>query len=48
MLFRSEVEIRGKAARVLSDNTVEAETEEGWMRFENIEHLEEYLDAMDA
>ena len=43
-----EVEIRGKAARVLSDNTVEAETEEGWMRFENIEHLEEYLDAMDA
>ncbi len=43
-----EVEIRGKAARVLSDNTVEAETAEGWMRFENIEHLEEYLDAMDA
>jgi len=43
-----EVEIRGKAARVLSDNTVEAETDEGWMRFENIEHLEEYLDAMQA
>lgn len=41
-----EVEIRGKPARVLSDNTVEAETDEGWMRFENIEHLEEYLDAM--
>jgi hypothetical protein len=30
----------------LSDNTVEAETDEGWMRFENVEHLEEYLDAM--
>jgi len=43
-----EVEVRGKTARILSDNTVEAETEEGWMRFENIEHLEEYLDAMDA
>jgi hypothetical protein len=31
---------------VLSDGTVEAETDEGWMRFENLEHLEEYLDAM--
>ena len=41
-----ELEVRGKAARVLSDGTVEAETEEGWMRFENTEHLEEYLDAM--
>ena len=38
--------IRGRPARVLSDGTVEAETEEGWMRFENLEHLEEYLDAM--
>jgi hypothetical protein len=37
--------IAGKPARVLSDGTVEAETDEGWMRFENIEHLEEYLDA---
>ena len=26
--------------------TVEAETDDGWMRFENLEHLEEYLDAM--
>ncbi len=43
-----EVEIRGKQARVLSDDTVEAETAEGWMRFENLEHLEEYLDAMEA
>ncbi|HFC05630.1 MAG TPA: hypothetical protein ENJ55_07975 [Rhizobiales bacterium] len=43
-----ELVIRGKPARVLSDNTVEAETAEGWMRFENIEHLEEYLDAMEA
>jgi hypothetical protein len=38
--------IRGRPARVLSDGTVEAETDEGWMRFENLEHLEEYLDAM--
>ena len=37
--------IRGRPARVLSDNTVEAETDEGWMRFENLEHLNEYLDA---
>ncbi len=43
-----ELIIRGKPARVLSDNTVEAETAEGWMRFENIEHLEEYLDAMEG
>ncbi len=41
-----ELEIRGKQALVLSDGTVEAETKEGWMRFENTEHLEEYLDAM--
>ena len=41
-----EREIRGKSARLLSDGTVEAETDEGWMRFENMEHLEEYLDAM--
>jgi hypothetical protein len=26
---------------------VEAETDEGWMRFENLEHLDEYLDAME-
>jgi hypothetical protein len=38
--------IRARPARILSDGTVEAETEEGWMRFENIEHLNEYLDAM--
>lgn len=38
--------IRGRPARVLSDGTVEAETDEGWMRFENLEHLDEYLDAM--
>ena len=38
--------IRGRPARILSDGTVEAETEEGWMRFENLEHLDEYLDAM--
>lgn len=38
--------IRGRPARVLSDGTVEAETDEGWMRFENLEHLEEYLEAM--
>lgn len=39
--------IRGHAARLLSDGTVEAETGEGWMRFENLEHLDEYLDAME-
>ncbi|CAN5442759.1 hypothetical protein BH10PSE7_BH10PSE7_07220 [soil metagenome] len=38
--------IRGRPSRILSDGTVEAETDEGWMRFENLEHLEEYLDAM--
>ena len=38
--------IRGRPARILSDGTVEAETDEGWMRFENLEHLDEYLDAM--
>lgn len=43
-----ETVVRGRAARVLSDGTVEAETDEGWMRFENMEHLEEYLDATAA
>lgn len=38
--------IRLRPARILSDGTVEAETDEGWMRFENLEHLDEYLDAM--
>lgn len=38
--------IRGRPARVLSDGTVEAETDEGWMRFENLEHLDEYLEAV--
>ncbi len=38
--------VRGKPARVLSDGTVEAETDEGWMRFENMEHLNEYLDSL--
>lgn len=39
--------IRMRPARILSDGTVEAETEEGWMRFENLEHLDEYLDAIE-
>ena len=39
--------IRRRPARILSDGTVEAETAEGWMRFENLEHLDEYLDAME-
>lgn len=38
--------IAGKQARVLSDGTVEAETDEGWMRFENVDHLQEYMDAV--
>lgn len=40
--------IRLRPARILSDGTVEAETEEGWMRFENLEHLDEYLDATET
>lgn len=40
-----EKTIRGRPARMLSDNTVEAETDEGWMRFEDMDHLNEYLDA---
>ncbi len=40
-----EKTIRGRPARILSDGTVEAETDEGWMRFENLEHLNEYLDG---
>ena len=39
--------IRMRPARILSDGTVEAETGDGWMRFENLEHLDEYLDAME-
>ena len=39
--------VRGRPARVLSDDTVEAETDEGWMRFENMEHLNEYLDSVE-
>jgi hypothetical protein len=39
--------IRGRPARILSDDTVEAETDEGWMRFENLEHLNEYLDSVE-
>jgi hypothetical protein len=38
--------VHGRPARMLSDGTVEAETDEGWMRFENLEHLEEYMAAM--
>jgi hypothetical protein len=40
--------IRGRPSRILSDDTVEAETDEGWMRFENLEHLNEYLDSMEV
>ncbi len=40
-----EKNIRGRPSRILSDGTVEAETDEGWMRFENLEHLNEYLDG---
>ena len=40
--------IRNREARILSDGTVEAETDEGWMRFENLEHLNEYLDATET
>jgi hypothetical protein len=40
--------IRGRPSRILSDDTVEAETDEGWMRFENLEHLNEYLDSVES
>ena len=40
--------IRGRPARILSDGTIEAEMDEGWLRFENREHLDEYLDALEA
>ena len=39
--------IRGRPSRILSDETVEAETDEGWMRFENLDHLNEYLDSLE-
>ena len=39
--------IRGRPSRILSDDTVEAETDEGWMRFENLDHLNEYLDSLE-
>ena len=43
-----ETTVRDRQARLLSDGTVEAETDTGWMRFENMEHLNEYLDAMSS
>jgi hypothetical protein len=48
-LFVTEEKIiRGRPSRILSDDTVEAETDEGWMRFENLEHLNEYLDSTEV
>ena len=43
-----ERRFRGMPARLLSDGTVEAETDEGWLRFEDFDHLQEYIDAMAA
>jgi hypothetical protein len=43
-----ERRFHGRPARLLSDGTVEAETDEGWLRFEDFDHLQEYLDAMAA
>lgn len=43
-----ERRFRGRTARLLSDGTVEAETDEGWLRFEDFDHLQEYLEAMAA
>ncbi len=43
-----ETVIRGRPARILSDGTIEAELEyEGWLRFEDENHLNEYLDALE-
>jgi len=39
--------IRGRPARILSDGTIEAELDEGWLRFENEGHLDEYMDALE-
>ena len=47
LFVTEEKVIRGRQARILSDGTVEAETDEGWMRFENLDHLDEYLDAVE-
>ncbi len=44
-----ETIMRGRPARILSDGTIEAELEEeGWLRFEDENHLNEYLDALEA
>ena len=45
-IVREEM-VRGRRARVLSDGTIEAELDEGWLRFENMDHLNEYLDALE-
>ena len=42
-----ETTIRGMPARILSDGSIEAQLPEGWLRFENHEHLDEYLDALE-
>ena len=42
-----ETIIRGMPARILSDGTIEAQLPEGWLRFENMEHLIEYTDALE-
>ena len=42
-----EETVRGRRARVLSDGTIEAELDDGWLRFENMDHLNEYLDALE-
>ena len=39
--------MRGRPARILSDGTIEAELDEGWLRFESEQHLNEYLDALE-
>lgn len=42
-----ETTIRGMPARILSDGTIEAQLPEGWLRFENMEHLVEYTEALE-
>ena len=42
-----QMEVRGYAVRVLADGGVEARLHQGWFRFESMNHLNEYLDALE-
>ena len=42
-----EKRVRGRAVRVRADGSVEAALEQGWFRFDSLNHLHEYLDALE-